>query len=95
MALVTTLLCAPCVTSPSDCAGSAVVSHMRLAPVATGHTPAMLQGISCADYCAVNACPGRAGRKNCKAGKASVCKAAFAKRPAAARTTTTGASVVG
>jgi hypothetical protein len=59
------------------------------------HT-ATLQGISCADYCAVNACPGRAGRKNCKAGKASVCKAAFASRPAAARTSaTTKASVMG
>ena len=56
----------------------------------------MLQGISCADYCAVNACPGSAGRKNCKAGKASVCKAAFAKRPAAASTAaTTRASVTG
>lgn len=33
---------------------------------------------TCKDYCAKHACPGRAGRRNCNASKASVCTTAFA-----------------
>lgn len=40
------------------------------------HTDLEAPRMTCQQYCAENECPGRKGRENCNAGKASVCAAA-------------------